>query len=244
MHSDPWEVGKTYPAKVGIIGDLKASLLSWRRSSAPSRPQRNGKRLASAPRTPPRPSRLRMRISRLWPQRFQSPAHSCSSVMQTIADAVPAETIIVDESITSGATLRDFLVRTTADSFYGMRGGGRLGTSRHGWGETGQARSPSLGYHRRRQHPLCQPGVVDGSTTRSVVWLICNNAQYMILKRRLHAYGGAAAKTETYIGLDMMDPEVDFLALARAMGVHGVAPIPPMRCRKLCVKPCRVRGRR
>ena len=34
MHSDPWEVGKTYPAKVGIIGDLKASLLSWRRSSA------------------------------------------------------------------------------------------------------------------------------------------------------------------------------------------------------------------
>ena len=26
MHSDPWEVGKTYPAKVGIIGDLKASL--------------------------------------------------------------------------------------------------------------------------------------------------------------------------------------------------------------------------
>jgi benzoylformate decarboxylase len=55
-----------------------------------------------------------------------------------------------------------------------------------------------------------------------VVWLICNNAQYMILKRRLHAYGGAAAKAETYIGLDMMDPEVDFLALARAMGVHGV----------------------
>ena len=48
--------------------------------------------------------------------------------MQTIADAVPAETIIVDESITSGATLRDFLVRTTADSFYGMRGGGL------GWG--------------------------------------------------------------------------------------------------------------
>jgi thiamine pyrophosphate-dependent acetolactate synthase large subunit-like protein len=44
----------------------------------------------------------------------------------------------------------------------------------------------------------------------------------MILKRRLHAYGGAAAKAETYIGLDMMDPEVDFLALARAMGVHGV----------------------
>ena len=44
----------------------------------------------------------------------------------------------------------------------------------------------------------------------------------MILKRRLHAYGGAAAKTETYIGLDMVDPVIDFLALARAMGVHGV----------------------
>ena len=95
-----------------------------------------------------------------------------------------------------------------------------LGTSRRGKGKTSQARDrPVLGV------------IGDGSTLYAnqalwtaahyripVVWLICNNAQYMILKRRLHAYGGAAAKAETYIGLDMRDPEVDFLSLARVMG--------------------------
>ena len=83
--------------------------------------------------------------------------------MQTIADAVPAETIIVDESITSGATLRDFLVRTTADSFYGMRGGGL------GWGLPATVVSwpsqiaPSWASSATAA-PLRQPGVVDGST--------------------------------------------------------------------------------
>ena len=144
--------------------------------------------------------------------------------MQTIAEAVPAETIIVDESITSGATLRDFLVRTTADSFYGMRGGGL------GWGLPA-----TVGVKLAKPDRPVLGIIGDGSTLYAnqalwtaahyripVVWLICNNAQYMILKRRLHAYGGAAAKAETYIGLDMRDPEVDFLSLARAMGVHGV----------------------
>ena len=165
MHSDPWEVGKTYPAKVGIIGDLKASLLSWRRSSAPSRLQDNGKRLASAPRTPPRPSRLRMSLKALAAEVSNRLPIPAAVLMQTIADVVPAETIIVDESITSGATLRDFLVRTTADSFYGMRGGGL------GWGlpatvgvELAKPDRPVLGIIGDGSTSTCQPGVVDGST--------------------------------------------------------------------------------
>jgi benzoylformate decarboxylase len=145
-------------------------------------------------------------------------------LMQTIAEVVPAETIIVDESITSGATLRDFLVRRSADSFYGMRGGGL------GWGLPA-----TIGVKLAKPDRPVLGIIGDGSTLYvnqalwtaahyriPVVWLICNNAQYMILKRRLHDYGGAAAKAETYIGLDMTEPEVDFLALARAMGVHGV----------------------
>jgi thiamine pyrophosphate-dependent acetolactate synthase large subunit-like protein len=63
-----------------------------------------------------------------------------------------AKTIIVDESITSGATLRDFLVRTTADSFYGMRGGGL------GWGLPA-----TVGVKRPPDRPVL--GIIgDGST--------------------------------------------------------------------------------
>jgi benzoylformate decarboxylase len=225
MHSDPWEVGKNYPAKVGIIGDLKASLpeLVQIMSAQQTLGQREEAR---------RRGENTLRAKQAAAESLKSLAGEVSNrlpipaavLMQAIAETVPAETIIVDESITSGATLRDFLVRRSADSFYGMRGGGL------GWGLPA-----TIGVKLAKPDRPVLGIIGDGSTLYvnqalwtaahyriPVVWLICNNAQYMILKRRLHAYGGAAAKAETYIGLDMMDPEIDFLSLARAMGVHGV----------------------
>jgi benzoylformate decarboxylase len=225
MHSDPWEVGKNYPAKVGIIGDLKASLpeLVQIMSAQQTLGQREEAR---------RRGENALRAKQAAAESLKSLAGEVSNrlpipaavLMQAIAETVPAETIIVDESITSGATLRDFLVRRSADSFYGMRGGGL------GWGLPA-----TIGVKLAKPDRPVLGIIGDGSTLYvnqalwtaahyriPVVWLICNNAQYMILKRRLHAYGGAAAKAETYIGLDMMDPEIDFLSLARAMGVHGV----------------------
>jgi benzoylformate decarboxylase len=225
MHSDPWEVGKNYPAKVGIIGDLKASLPELaqilREQQTPGQREQALKRAENAVQAKQAAHESLKSLAAEVSNRLPMPA---AVLMQTIAETVPAETIIVDESITSGATLRDFLVRRSADSFYGMRGGGL------GWGLPA-----TIGVKLAKPDRPVLGIIGDGSTLYvnqalwtaahyriPVIWLICNNAQYMILKRRLHAYGGAAAKADTYIGLDMMDPEVDFLALARAMGVHGV----------------------
>jgi benzoylformate decarboxylase len=225
MHSDAWEVGKNYPATVGVVGDLKASLPELaqilRAKQTPSQRDEAGKRAEAAAQAKHAARENLQSLATEVANRLPIPA---AVLMQTIAEAVPAETIIVDESITSGATLRDFLVRQSADSFYGMRGGGL------GWGLPA-----AIGVKLAKPDRPVIGIIGDGSTLYvnqalwtaahyrlPVVWVICNNAQYMILKRRLQAYGGAAAKAETYIGLDMMDPEVDFLALARAMGVHGV----------------------
>ena len=225
MHSDPWEVGKNYPARVGVIGDLKASLPELaqliRERQTPTQREEARRRAERAAQDKQTAHESLKSLAAEVSNRSPIPA---AVLMQTIADTVPAETIIVDESITSGATLRDFLVRNTADSFYGMRGGGL------GWGLPA-----TIGVKLAKPDRPVLGIIGDGSTLYvnqalwtaahyriPVVWLVCNNAQYMILKRRLHAYGGAAAKAETYIGLDMTDPEVDFLALARAMGVHGV----------------------
>jgi benzoylformate decarboxylase len=225
MHSDAWEVGKNYPAKVGIIGDLKASLPELaqiiRDKQSPRQRDEARQRAESAAQAKQAAYESLNSLAAEVSNRLPIPA---AVLMHTIADTVPSETIIVDESITSGATLRDFLIRKTTDSFYGMRGGGL------GWGLPA-----AIGVKLAKPDRPVLGIIGDGSTLYvnqalwtaahyriPVVWLICNNAQYMILKRRLHAYGGAAAKAETYIGLDMMDPEVDFPALARAMGVHGV----------------------
>jgi thiamine pyrophosphate-dependent acetolactate synthase large subunit-like protein len=49
----------------------------------------------------------------------------------------------------------------------------------------------------------------------------CNNGQYLILKRRLHAYNGPAAKDQSYIGMDLVSPAIQFVDLARALGVQA-----------------------
>jgi benzoylformate decarboxylase len=225
MHSDPWEVGKNYPARVGIIGDLKASLPElaqiMREKQTRGQQEEARRRAENAAQAKQTAYESLKSLAQEVADRLPIAA---AVLMQTIADTIPAETIIVDESITSGATLRDFLIRRTADSFYGMRGGGL------GWGlpatigvKLAQPDRPVLGIIGDGSTLYVNQALWTAAHYRiPVVWLICNNAQYMILKRRLHAYGGAAAKAETYIGLDMVNPEIDFLALARAMGVHGV----------------------
>jgi benzoylformate decarboxylase len=47
-----------------------------------------------------------------------------------------------------------------------------------------------------------------------VLFAVVNNRQYLILKRNLPA-------GKTYPGLDLDEPPVDFVALAKSMGVTG-----------------------
>ena len=56
-----------------------------------------------------------------------------------------------------------------------------------------------------------------------VVFAVVNNRQYKILKGYLRGMGGAAARTGRFIGMDLDDPPVDFLALARSMAVDATA---------------------
>jgi benzoylformate decarboxylase len=51
-----------------------------------------------------------------------------------------------------------------------------------------------------------------------VVFCICNNTQYRIVKHRLHLYGGAAARARRYLGVELADPLIDFTAVARGLG--------------------------
>ena len=52
-----------------------------------------------------------------------------------------------------------------------------------------------------------------------VVFVILNNASYRILKQRVHALRGHAAQTDTYVGMDLIEPMIDFVGLARSSGI-------------------------
>jgi benzoylformate decarboxylase len=52
-----------------------------------------------------------------------------------------------------------------------------------------------------------------------VIWVILNNTSYRILKQRLHALRGLAEQVDKYVGMELLDPAIDFIGLSRSLGV-------------------------
>jgi benzoylformate decarboxylase len=53
------------------------------------------------------------------------------------------------------------------------------------------------------------------------VFVILNNTSYRILKQRLHAMRGLAEQADSYVGMELLDPKIDFVGLARSLGVKA-----------------------
>ena len=54
-----------------------------------------------------------------------------------------------------------------------------------------------------------------------VTFVIPNNAQYQILKIGAKGLDLPHAKQDQFVGLDLVDPEIDFVGLARSLGVEA-----------------------
>jgi benzoylformate decarboxylase len=50
-----------------------------------------------------------------------------------------------------------------------------------------------------------------------VIFAVVNNRQYLILKNNLRLMKGDTVATGRYVAMDIVDPPVDYLALARSM---------------------------
>ncbi|PYO58787.1 MAG: benzoylformate decarboxylase [Candidatus Rokuibacteriota bacterium] len=221
---DPWEIGKNYPAKVAILGDPKATLPDLaealrKRLTPAARKEAEGRFAQSRGAMEARRRALRERAAA---EAGRTPITPLSLVAAAV-DAIPDDAAVVDESVSSSIGLRELLGSREARSFYGLRGGGI------GWGLPA-----ALGIK------LAQPArpvvalVGDGSamyTNQSlwtaahdsipVVYVIFNNASYRILKQRTLALKGFSAEDDRYVGMDLVNPAIDFTGLARSLGVPG-----------------------
>ncbi|MGH6676099.1 MAG: thiamine pyrophosphate-dependent enzyme, partial [Xanthobacteraceae bacterium] len=54
-----------------------------------------------------------------------------------------------------------------------------------------------------------------------IVWVIFNNTSYRILKQRLVMLRGLAEQADKFVGMELTDPAIDFVGLARALGIDG-----------------------
>jgi benzoylformate decarboxylase len=224
LDTDPWELGKNYPTGVAILGDPKATLpdllAALEARLTPAGRGRARERLEATRAAKARQvEELRARAG-VEAQRVPiTPLAAISAV----ADALPPEAVVVDESISSGGGLRMLLRSDDPRSFFGLRGGGI------GWGLPA-AIGVQLALPDRPVVALigdgsamytCQALWTAARYRVGVTFVILNNASYRILKQRIHAMKGFAAQADRYVAMDLEDPRVDFVRLAESLGVRA-----------------------
>jgi benzoylformate decarboxylase len=219
---DPWELGKNYPARVAILGDAKATLpeLAEAISAAMSPSQRRAAEARCEAARKAAAAELAALQARAKAERARQPIQALA-LMQAIGEALPREAVVVDETISSGRGLRQFLKSDDPQSFFGLRGGGI------GWGLPA-AIGAKLALPERPVVALvgdgsamytCQALWTAAHDRIGVVFVILNNRSYRILKQRTNALQAHAAQSGVFVGMDLVEPAIDFLGLARALGI-------------------------
>lgn len=224
LDTDPWELGKNYPTRVAILGDPKATLPDLLAAvDARLTPARRSQANARREETRRTKARYLAELGARARAEAERVPISPLALMHAVAEALPAEAVVIDETISSGAGLRLFLKSDDPKSYFGLRGGGI------GWGlpaaigaKLALAGRPVVGLIGDGSAMYtCQALWTAAHARVPVVLVILNNASYRILKQRVHAMKGLAAQEERYIGMDLDDPAIDFVGLARSLGIEA-----------------------
>jgi benzoylformate decarboxylase len=234
LDTNPWELGKNYPATVAILGEPKTTLPEMTAAVIGARSGADIEGVASRlahERAAGISSLARLNAS-AEALAARHPIHPLA-LMQAIGRILPADAVVIDETVSSGANLRRFLKSDDPQSFFGMRGGGI------GWGLPA-AIGAKLALPDRPVVALIGDGsamyTIQGLWTAArenlrMVFVIINNYSYRILKQRTNAMKGLAAQADTYVGMDLDRPRVDFVSVARGLGLtaHRAATLPDLR---------------
>ena len=229
MDSAQREIGKTEPADVPIFGDPKAGMValtallkelmgSDRQDAA--RVRRDGYRNASLQA---RQARQRA-LEQVWDARPMAPER----MMHEVAKALPADALLIDDSLSSKDALHAEVKFDRPDSIIGERIGAI------GWGM-----GAALGAKLALPHRPVLAVVGDGSAMMTVqalwtaasynipaVYLVCNNRSYRILKLNMNVHRREILGEEVgedfegYVGMDFNLP-LNLAGMAEANGVYG-----------------------
>jgi benzoylformate decarboxylase len=214
-----WELGKNYPAEIAIKANVKETLRALlpvlRSMRSAERANQAARRLADLKSQ--NWTAKRERLSKDVMAAAQAKPIDPRYLMMQIADTIPADAVVLEEALTSGFSLPSFLRMRDAQGYYGLASGG-----------IGFAMAGAVGISIALKDRPVVAIVGDGSAMYSVqaIWtaahlklpityVIPNNRSYRILKERLRARDDA----NTFIGMDLRDPEIDFVGLAQSMGV-------------------------
>lgn len=227
MDSAHREIGKSEPTDIGIAADPKVALAELAEAletdmSGSAREAAKGRDVRMADEWA---AQLQAREQRLQ-DRFDMRPMSAERMMHEIASVLPRNTIIADDSVTSRDAVHAAIAFNEPGSVYGERGGAL------GWG-MGGALGIKLAHPDR---PVV--GIIgDGSSMMTVqalwtaanaqipvVYVICNNQSYRILKLNMDVYKKQMLKEKNpqskYLQMDFPNP-MPIAGIAEALGVFG-----------------------
>jgi benzoylformate decarboxylase len=212
----PEAFGREHAADMALLGDIGATL-----SAAAEHLRASLDGAAVAARLAARADQKRAVLGALRAEILAEPAAPLSADAAVLAalDALPPNALIANDSAATFGKVQDLLL-TQPGRYFFARGGvlgcnmpAAVGASLAGveWvasfvGDGGAMYSPqalwSAARHRAR-----------------VVFFVFNNRRYGVLQNVATSLGYANAVAGRFVGMEVIDPAIDFQALAKSMGV-------------------------
>src|SRR2546427_235756 len=224
VDDDRWEIGRSYPVSLGIVADPRETLVELTKALATT--------LTDAARTAARARAEtigRGRAESFARVRAAAEAESQRTpigqayLMHALASLLPRDAVVVDESATSLPFVLRSMPFATPASFFGSK------TGTLGWG-MGAAIGVQLALPGRKVVAT----IGDGSVMYApqalwtaaryrlpITYIVPNNTSYAILKSGMLSLDLPSAKRGIFPGMDLIDPEIAYVGLAKALGVRA-----------------------
>jgi benzoylformate decarboxylase len=217
-----WDLAKNYGAEIALKADVKETL----RALIPALKSAGGAALEARAK-----QGVAALASKNWSARRATLVGEISKNMNrspidpdwlalTVIDAMPDNGILVDEGLTSSRHINALRPHRDRYGYHALASGGI------GWGLPA---SVGVSLANPDRPVVCFSG--DGSAMYSIqaLWtaahhklpltvVIVNNGGYRIIKQRLLAFHG----DDHYVGMDFVDPKVDFTGMATALGLEAI----------------------
>jgi benzoylformate decarboxylase len=217
-----WDLAKNYGAEIALKADVKETL----RALIPALKAAGGGALetrakqglaALAPKN--WTAKRKGVIEQISKASTKSPIDPDWLALQMV-EAMPDNAILVDEGLTSSRQILAMRPHRDRYGYHALASGGI------GWGLPA---SVGVSLANPNRPVVCYSG--DGSSMYSIqsLWtaanhklpltfIIVNNGGYRIIKQRLLAFHG----DDHYVGMDFVDPPVDFTGIAKSLGLEAI----------------------
>jgi benzoylformate decarboxylase len=217
-----WDLAKNYSAEIALKADVKETLralipaLKTAGGAALDARAKGGIAALASKNWTAKRTRL---VEQIETKKESSPIDPDWLTLQVV-DAMPANAILVDEGLTASRYVSALRPHRDRYGYHGLASGGI------GWGLPA---SVGVSIANPDRPVVCYSG--DGSAMYSIqaLWtaahhklsltvVIVNNGGYRIIKQRLLAFH----QDDHFVGMDFVDPPVDFSGLAKALGLEAI----------------------